>query len=137
MKAEQAGSGGLERPESGTTAERAIDTRKAPLLRRVARWAFHPTEETIRMFSRPALRGLTARPAFHDGEVLNVAVADIPERRQDLVDGRCSVTRPEGRTRPIAVRITDMLGGEALVVERTAGQDAVVASERGATGRSS
>jgi len=43
--------------------------------------------------------------------------ADIPERRQDLVSGSYQVTRPAGPERPIAVRITDMLGEDVLVVE--------------------
>ena len=55
-------------------------------------------------------------PAY-DGEVFNVATADIPERRQDMVDGSYIVDRSSSSTRPIAVRITDMLGEEVLVVE--------------------
>jgi len=50
-------------------------------------------------------------------EVFNVTLADIPERGQDLVDGTCRLRRPKGSTRPIAVRITDMLGEEVLVIE--------------------
>lgn len=53
----------------------------------------------------------------YDGEVFNVAQADIPERRQDLVSGSYIVARAEGSDRPIAVRITDMLGEDVLVVE--------------------
>lgn len=53
----------------------------------------------------------------YDGKVFNVAQADIPERRQDLVSGSYTVARPAGSDRPIAVRITDMLGEEVLVVE--------------------
>lgn len=49
--------------------------------------------------------------------IRKVAVADIPERRQDLVDGSYSVARPAGSRRPVAVRITDMLGEEVLVIE--------------------
>lgn len=55
--------------------------------------------------------------AAYDGEVFNVALADIPERRQDLVDGSYRVERAAGSTAPAAIRITDMLGEEALVVE--------------------
>ena len=54
--------------------------------------------------------------AAYDGEVFNVALADIPERRQDLVGGTYAVARPDGSTAPVAVRITDMLGEEVLVV---------------------
>ena len=53
-----------------------------------------------------------------DGEVFNVGLADIPERKQDLVGGEYVVARPDsGPARPVAVRITDMLGEEVLVVE--------------------
>jgi adenine-specific DNA-methyltransferase len=56
-------------------------------------------------------------PAF-DGEVFNVGLADIPERKQDLVDGEYLLARSDsGPARPVAVRITDMLGEEVLVVE--------------------
>lgn len=55
--------------------------------------------------------------AAYDGEVFSVTLADIPERRQDLVDGAYRLQRPDGSMRPIAVRITDMLGEEVLVIE--------------------
>lgn len=56
--------------------------------------------------------------AAYDGEVFNVALIDIPERRADLVGGDYEVTRrPAGSTLPVAVRLTDMLGEEVLVVE--------------------
>ncbi|HET7182108.1 MAG TPA: site-specific DNA-methyltransferase [Candidatus Limnocylindrales bacterium] len=55
--------------------------------------------------------------AAYDGKVFNVATADIPERRQDLVEGSYTVDRPDGSAAPIAVRITDMLGEEVLVIE--------------------
>jgi len=53
----------------------------------------------------------------YDGEVFTVALADIPERRQDLVSGSYVVARPADSERPVAVRLTDMLGEEVLVVE--------------------
>ena len=53
----------------------------------------------------------------HDGEVFNVVVADIPERRTDLVAGEYLVELPwEAPCDPVAVKITDMLGEEVLVV---------------------
>jgi hypothetical protein len=58
--------------------------------------------------------------AAYDGDVFAVVLADIPERRRDLVDGSYSVIRPAGTTCPVAVRITDMLGEEVLVVENRA-----------------
>ena len=53
----------------------------------------------------------------YDGEVFTVMRADIPERRQDLVSGSYAVARPVGSSFPIAVRITDMLGEDVLVIE--------------------
>lgn len=58
--------------------------------------------------------------AFDDG-LFNVALADIPERRQDLVVGSYIIERPVNSMRPIAVRITDMLGEEILAIEERAG----------------
>lgn len=55
--------------------------------------------------------------AAYDGAIFNVVQSDIPERRQDLVSGSYSVARPAGSARPIALRITDMLGEEVLVIE--------------------
>ncbi len=60
--------------------------------------------------------------AAYDGGVFKVALADIPERRQDLVVGSYLVERPVNSTPPIAVRITDMLGEEVLVIEERAGR---------------
>jgi hypothetical protein len=55
-------------------------------------------------------------PAY-DGEVFNVALSDIPPRKQDLVDGRYTLpVPPEGST--VAVKVIDMLG-EELIVSRT------------------
>ena len=52
----------------------------------------------------------------YDGSVFNVAVADIPERKVDVVAGEYEVEVPEGSSAPVAVKITDMLGEEVLVV---------------------
>lgn len=52
----------------------------------------------------------------YDGSVFNVAVADIPERKTDLVEGAYEVELPEGSSAPVAVKITDMLGEEVLVI---------------------
>lgn len=51
----------------------------------------------------------------YDGEVFNVAVSDLPEKKTDLVSGRYESAAPKGPT-AIAVRITDMLGEEVLEV---------------------
>ena len=55
-------------------------------------------------------------PAY-DGEVLNIAVADVPERKSDLVSGTYDLEAPKGET-TVAVRIIDMLGEEVLVTSR-------------------
>lgn len=50
----------------------------------------------------------------HDGKVFNVALADVPERKQDLVTGRYELPAPKaGAT--VAVKIIDMLGEECVV----------------------
>lgn len=52
----------------------------------------------------------------HDGEVFNVALADVPERKQDLVSGHYELPAPRaGAT--VAVKVIDMLGEECVVVQ--------------------
>ena len=56
--------------------------------------------------------------AAYDGEVFDVDMIDIPARRSDLVEGSYDLATPAvGADRPAAVRITDMLGEEILLVE--------------------
>jgi len=50
----------------------------------------------------------------YDGQVFNITLADVPEKKSDLVKGSYRVNAPEGAT--VAVKITDMLGEEVLVV---------------------
>lgn len=52
-------------------------------------------------------------PAY-DGAVFNVALADVPEKKTDFVQGSYELPAPEGNT-TVAVKITDMLGEEVLV----------------------
>jgi hypothetical protein len=52
--------------------------------------------------------------AAYDGEVFNIALSDVPERKDDLVLGRYELPAPAGRT-TVAVKIVDMLGEEVLV----------------------
>jgi hypothetical protein len=52
-------------------------------------------------------------PAY-DGKVFNIALADVPERKQDYVQGKYELEVPNGKT-TVAVKITDMLGEEVLV----------------------
>ena len=50
----------------------------------------------------------------HDGNIFNVARADVPERKQDLVSGRYELPAPRaGAT--VAVKVIDMLGEECVV----------------------
>jgi hypothetical protein len=52
----------------------------------------------------------------HDGAVFNVALADVPERKQDLVQGRYKLPAPPtGAT--VAVKIIDMLGEERGILQ--------------------
>lgn len=50
-----------------------------------------------------------------DGKVFNITLADIPEKKNDLVDGKYVVEAKKGAT--IAVKVTDMLGEEVLVIK--------------------
>lgn len=54
-------------------------------------------------------------PAFN-GEVFNAVLADVPERKSDLVVGKYYLPVPEGET-TVAVKITDMLGEEILITK--------------------
>jgi hypothetical protein len=58
--------------------------------------------------------------ANYDGEVFNITLADVPEKKNDLVDGKYLVQAETGAT--IAVKVTDMLGEEVLVVWEGVGQ---------------
>lgn len=50
----------------------------------------------------------------YDGQVFNVALADVPERKQDLVNGRYELPAPPAGS-TVAVKIIDMLGEELVV----------------------
>lgn len=51
----------------------------------------------------------------YNGEVFNVTLADVPEKKNDLVQGKYVVKADLGVR--IAVKVTDMLGEEVLVVK--------------------
>lgn len=51
----------------------------------------------------------------YNGQVFNITLADVPEKKNDLVEGHYTVQAPKGSA--IAVKITDMLGEEVLVVK--------------------
>jgi hypothetical protein len=50
----------------------------------------------------------------YDGQVFNVALADVPERKQDLVSGRYELPAPPAGS-TVGVKIIDMLGEELIV----------------------
>ncbi len=53
----------------------------------------------------------------YDGEVFNVALSDIPARKQDLVGGQYELPAPpDGAT--VAIKVIDMLGEEAVVTQQ-------------------
>ena len=52
----------------------------------------------------------------HDGDVFNITLSDVPEKKNDLVDGHYVLDAPpDGAT--IAVKIIDRLGEEVLVTQ--------------------
>lgn len=52
----------------------------------------------------------------YNGSVLNVALADVPERKADFVGGKYDLPAPDDET-TVAVKIVDMLGEEVLVTQ--------------------
>ena len=56
----------------------------------------------------------------YDGAVFEVGLLDVPARKRDLVEGTYEVEVEAASVDPVAVRITDMLGEEILVVEARA-----------------
>jgi len=52
----------------------------------------------------------------YDGQVFNVALSDVPERKQDLVNGTYELPAPTAKT-TVAVKIVDMLGEEVVVTK--------------------
>lgn len=55
-------------------------------------------------------------PAY-DGKVFNIALSDIPEKKDDLVSGTYTLPAPDSET-TVAVKIIDMLGEEVLELHR-------------------
>ena len=52
----------------------------------------------------------------YDGEIFDITLSDVPERKDDLVSGAYELPAPEGPT-TVAVKIIDMLGEEVLVAQ--------------------
>lgn len=55
----------------------------------------------------------------YDGSLFNVALSDIPERKQDLVQGRYELPAPPSGSQ-VAVKIIDMLGEELILTQTLA-----------------
>jgi len=53
----------------------------------------------------------------YDGQVFNIVLADVPEKKNNLVAGKYILPTHQGET-TVAVKITDMLGEEVLFVEK-------------------
>jgi DNA modification methylase len=51
----------------------------------------------------------------YDGKVFNITLADVPEKKNDLVEGKYVLEVKKGAS--VAVKVTDMLGEEVLVVK--------------------
>ena len=51
----------------------------------------------------------------YDGQVFNVTLSDVPERKTDLVVGHYELPAPADAT-TVAVKIIDMLGEELLEI---------------------
>lgn len=54
----------------------------------------------------------------YDGHVFNVTLADVPERKQELVNGRYELPAPPAGS-TVAVKIIDMLGEELVITLST------------------
>ena len=53
----------------------------------------------------------------YNGEVFNVTLSDVPEKKNDLIEGLYALPAPAG-TAIVAVKIIDMLGEEVLITGR-------------------
>ena len=54
-------------------------------------------------------------PAYN-GQIFNIAISDVPEKKNDLVTGKYELPAPQGKT-TVAVKIVDMLGEELLITK--------------------
>ena len=52
----------------------------------------------------------------YDGKVFNVAISDVPTKKNDFVEGKYELPAPDGETK-VAIKIIDMLGEEVLEVQ--------------------
>jgi len=52
-----------------------------------------------------------------NGKVFSISHSDIPERKQNLINGTYEVSVPSGKT-TVAAKVTDMLGEEVLITAK-------------------
>ena len=52
----------------------------------------------------------------YDGQVFNITLSDVPEKKTDFVSGKYELPAPKAKT-TVAVKIIDMLGEEVLVAQ--------------------
>ena len=53
----------------------------------------------------------------YNGDVFNVTLSDVPEKKNDLIEGSYTMTAPADTT-TVAVKIIDILGEEVLIVDK-------------------
>jgi len=88
-----------------------------PAIAEILEWARQPDVPTFRLRA-PQFRAFETYwrlRAAYDGKVINIMLVDVPEKKNDLVEGKYIVEAKKGAT--IAVRVTDMLGEEVLMVK--------------------
>jgi len=52
----------------------------------------------------------------YDGKTFHTVYADVPEKKNDLVDGKYEIEIPSNKVK-VAVKIIDLLGEEVVLVE--------------------
>jgi hypothetical protein len=96
----------------------------------ILEWAHQPDVPTFRLrapqFFQPQVSDWRSMvdsvmiDSDYDGDVFNITLADVPEKKNDLVEGKYVIEAKTGAT--VAVKVTDMLGEEVLVVWEGVGQ---------------
>lgn len=65
---------------------------------------------------RPGKVKIEKTPSKYNSQIFNTAFSDVPDKKNDLVEGRYELPAPAVPT-TVAVKIIDMLGEEVLVVQ--------------------
>jgi hypothetical protein len=107
----------FEQPRARIVVERGLfDSTGMPLIQVSIEEFVAPALDKPLADWRAAVDSVMIDPAY-DGKVLNVTLSDVPQKRSELVSGRYLLPAPEGET-VVAVRITDVWGGEVTVTQR-------------------